>query len=396
MSPTTVLARELPDSPVTPRPQSDEHLAYLDAMRGVAIAAVVLVHVGLQIPGLAPSLRSFCHAGQYGVQLFFVVSALTLMMSLSRRHDNSRTAFFIRRVCRIAPMYLLGLVFYSLLRYFLQGKFPQLGSMLTAATFTNGCHPRWISDAVPGGWSVTNEMMFYLLVPTLYTRIRNWQTSAGLTLVAALGGVGLTWWLTTPSFSALARSCTGLQLGFLSTYIWSTDWFLYLWFPMHLPVFLSGILAFQIQRRYGRRIGPRTAACLLAGALLLAGVAAWAPGIGLVRHLVASSGAVLLVLSCGAVPWQVFVNPVLSYLGKVSYSLYLVHFCLLDHLALPHIQTVAAKSLVPPVILLVISFVVVLIVSAGVATITYWAVEKPGMAFGRRLIQYTKRGRGSA
>ena len=56
-------------------------LDWLDALRGLAVLAVVLVHTGQSLhlePGV---LQKISAAGQYGVQLFFIVSALTISIT---------------------------------------------------------------------------------------------------------------------------------------------------------------------------------------------------------------------------------------------------------------------------------------------------------------------------
>ncbi|MFL5251772.1 MAG: acyltransferase family protein, partial [Rhodopila sp.] len=54
--------------------------------------------------------------GWYGVQLFFMASAITLMMSWhgerNRRGRADVRAFFIRRFFRIAPAYYAGALLY--------------------------------------------------------------------------------------------------------------------------------------------------------------------------------------------------------------------------------------------------------------------------------------------
>lgn len=62
---------------------------YIDIVRGVAILAVVLVHVGSILPELSPLPTALYTYGNLGVQLFFVASALTLCMSMrSCSEDN--------------------------------------------------------------------------------------------------------------------------------------------------------------------------------------------------------------------------------------------------------------------------------------------------------------------
>lgn len=53
-------------------------LKHIDALRGIAVLLVILVHTSQSIPGISLPLRYFSKYGQMGVQLFFIISAYTL------------------------------------------------------------------------------------------------------------------------------------------------------------------------------------------------------------------------------------------------------------------------------------------------------------------------------
>jgi peptidoglycan/LPS O-acetylase OafA/YrhL len=81
-------------------------LSYIDALRGSAILGGRVVHCGGQVPSMMPATAW----GARGAQLFFVMSALTLMASWSRSNDGA-APFHVRRLFRIAPMFWLALIF---------------------------------------------------------------------------------------------------------------------------------------------------------------------------------------------------------------------------------------------------------------------------------------------
>jgi peptidoglycan/LPS O-acetylase OafA/YrhL len=91
------------------------HLGHLDALRGIAMLAVLLVHSWYWFDRVLP-LRRFlaeiAFSGQRGVQLFFIVSAFTLFMSNDNRRNEKHPTlnFFLRRFFRLAPMFYIALV----------------------------------------------------------------------------------------------------------------------------------------------------------------------------------------------------------------------------------------------------------------------------------------------
>ena len=142
---------------------------YIDAVRGWAIALVITSHVGVMFAELPYPIKKLTNFGVYGVQMFFLASAVTLLMSWHRRKEEGAAAvkiFFIRRFLRIAPMYYLG----SILYYYIEP--PETGfdavQMLRSFVFINVWHPEWVPTTpgwtvVPGGWSIGVEFTFYFL-----------------------------------------------------------------------------------------------------------------------------------------------------------------------------------------------------------------------------------------
>jgi exopolysaccharide production protein ExoZ len=155
-------------------------LESLDFLRGVAIFGVVTFHTFGLFHADNAAIRLIAGQGFFGVQLFFIVSALTMCLMWDRRAGEHRAApkFYIRRFFRIAPPFWLAIVFYSLLDPGQSTEWVPAGLSLrhfaTTAAFIHTFWPDTINSVVPGGWSIGVEMLFYLFFPLIiYLRCRS-------------------------------------------------------------------------------------------------------------------------------------------------------------------------------------------------------------------------------
>jgi peptidoglycan/LPS O-acetylase OafA/YrhL len=94
---------------VLQQPQSLKYIAALDGIRGLAVSLVLLIH--LQQTGVVPAefhlVNLVMHGGWCGVDLFFVLSGFLITLGLldSKGASNYFSAFYMRRVLRIFPLY---------------------------------------------------------------------------------------------------------------------------------------------------------------------------------------------------------------------------------------------------------------------------------------------------
>lgn len=235
---------------------------YIDALRGYAILGVIAVHTSQLFANLQWPLRLIADQGARGVQLFFVVSALTLTFSWNNRSDGA-LPFWVRRAFRIVPMFWLALTYYVVLVGFLDVHLrwgPReiaWRDILASAALVHGLHPATIDSIIPGGWSIADEAGFYAIFPLLMSVIRSWRAAAiGLFLsAAALFAVS--------PFLPIVENLGELL-------------------PFQLPAFLVGILLFYLMRDFSGRISRNLIriglGCALVAALLLPFLVALLPG----------------------------------------------------------------------------------------------------------------------
>lgn len=346
---------------------------FIDSLRGGAIAGVVMVHVGQVVDGLPGWLRSFAAYGGNGVELFFMLSALTLV-SIYRDRGRDPRAFFIRRFFRIAPMFYVGAAFYLLM----WGTGPQLpyspdgispATILLTFAFLHGWSPAAFNSVVPGGWSIANEAMFYLLFPLLLGVLTN-PRRALLAFSAAFV-------LSRATFVFVPVMLAG---GTYESYPIKT--YAAFLFPAQLVAFLGGFVVYYLMGK--TKFMPenlKTPALLVVIGCIFAVAASGNKS--LTNYLLADLLFVPFILLVQASHFRFLVNSVLQYIGKVSFSVYIVHFFfvrLVHQFALPGLGEVMA-----PALLFLAAYGLVFALSILVATLTYRWIELPGISLGKML-----------
>jgi len=344
--------------------------ATLDALRGLAIMAVVLVHVMDMVRPSTSWLANLCYHSDRGVQIFFLVSAFTLFATMERRVRGERHPwrnFFVRRFFRIAPLYYLAIGAVLILHP------PQsAGPVLLHATFLHAWNPPALSSVVPGGWAIANEAMFYLAFPLLFRGIRNLKEASALLLLTLAARFALNTLLIP-------------VLGGADGYRYTGDDYLSRWFFSQLPVFALGLcLHFFWKGRRGAK-DPVTGSLLLLGSALLAFSSLF---LVTYKNFLPDSflfGLSFTLLAAGLLmnPVRALVNPLIAGLGRLSYCIYICHFYVIEF---------AKKAVTPEVILrgdglTFLWYAAVLTVSAGLAWVLYRTIEQPGIALGRAFIR---------
>jgi peptidoglycan/LPS O-acetylase OafA/YrhL len=335
------------------------HFDYLDSLRGIAVVAVIMVHSSMQGDtqlNLPSALREVSGSGQRGVALFFIVSAFTLFLSHDHRKEPILN-FFTRRLFRIAPMlYVAMALTYLFVR--------RVGPLAMAANvlFISGLHPSAINAGTMGGWSVADEAIFYACLPFLFARIRNLRTAI--------------WWVAGGMLAGTLL--TRLLMHLMPQY---QGFFEFVAFTNQFPIFLMGIAGYFIWKELLRSVDRRRELSIML--LILAAVFYKAL---LPFHYSAiypeSLVGLLLLLALALHPWALFVNPVTRFLGKISYSMYLLHFFPYVYLE-SHIHG-------SPLTYFAVCFCRTMAITVPLAYITWRWVEEPGRALGRRLIEQRK------
>jgi peptidoglycan/LPS O-acetylase OafA/YrhL len=379
-----------------------ERFDYLDALRGIAILGVILVHSailskqGIFLRDQVPSTRDLwvwiiSFTGQRGVQLFYMVSAFTLFLSLdSGRKEVFRWSnFFIRRFCRIAPLFYLAILANLLLfgRVLSVKPYSELSGfdILLGFLFLHGFSGKAINSVAIGGWSIAVEATFYFLVPYLFTRIKT--LSHAIYLFVA---------------SALVLGTISQQASIQPVNYMLKQYFSFLWFPVEFPVFVLGIVAYMTWKQFVKplKLGDNSARpslptrelsmlLIFSSALLYFANLPFTDG-----GLYFSSFIFLpLILGLSLHSWKFLVNRFTRFMGKISFSVYLCHFFVLRlveqilnrmDMAPGHLVT---RYLYKQPLGVVVAYALTLAISVPLCMFTWRFVEQPGIRAGRTWIR---------
>ncbi len=370
-----------------------DHLQVVDALRGYAILLVIAVHSIGHVNDLVWPAKRLLLLGFYGVQLFFLASALTLLMSWSRSVDSfSRRSgkFLIRRFFRIAPLYYLAVVFYWFAYQAKPADF-SFELLLASMLFYNAWSPYLIPTVsgwtpVPGGWSIGVEFCFYFIFPflaALVTTLRRaivfFFVALVVMIAAAIGGMHLY-----PEITLEERSN-----------------FLYFWPPNQLVIFALGFLLYQCVKSQSlrqwltaSRITANSASialCCVLFSLSFYGPRKffdWSFGLP-PTHLLISlfflAWAIVLVVK----PKGWAINSAIIGLGKVSFSAYILHFAVLKYVGILlrqiwPLNTVGVLSIPYSVALLVLAVFITRFISGW----SYRYIEQPFINLGKSIIHW--------
>ena len=179
-------------SPPAAASGTGNRLAWLDVLRGLAALAVVFNHFGYFVPpGLKDPVNQWVNPGDYGVFVFFIISGYIVPASLERK--GSVRTFWVSRIFRLYPLYLLAvaiaLALYSVHVGGLRGEGadPETSILSQMLMMSNVLAGENVPNVV---WSLSYEMIFYLLLTALFMA-RIHRRSSRYALAFAVAAVGL-------------------------------------------------------------------------------------------------------------------------------------------------------------------------------------------------------------
>jgi peptidoglycan/LPS O-acetylase OafA/YrhL len=345
-----------------------EYFETLEGLRGVLAVAVFIHHANTTRHWVdtgvweAPPTRFFCQLGQPVVAMFFMLTAFLFWRRiLNDRERMDWRSFVIMRFMRLAPVYLFAVGVVTVISFVVASwtlrvePLAFLRSLLAWATFTvrgapdiNGLTETWrvFAGVV---WSLRFEWLFYIALPLLGWLFAGTRQKGMAAL--SLGLAAAYWWFGRFSISHDAIKLLPFAGGFVAAY----------W------------LRFENLRKLGssRMFGVVALACVALALFVAPRGIHWAT---------LSLLTVVMVAACCDNPmFRLLRGPTFQHLGRVSYSVYLLHGILLWSIfhtrwtaGLPEYVFLSCCAAIP-------------IAVVAVSTLTYRFIELPGLALGRRL-----------
>jgi peptidoglycan/LPS O-acetylase OafA/YrhL len=286
--------------------RDQERWLLIDSWRGVAAMLVALFHLyNVVSPPEAPLALApidwFLRNGDSGVEIFFVLSGIVVthnILASDPRTLGFLPRFGLRRSIRLDPPYwtliALNLVAAAAVHstaYDGVGPVTVLTNMLYLDNLLGA------RSIIPVGWTLCLELQFYLLIAVLLVLLRRFSQSA---LMAFLAFVPLWGWSVSIALGIVALPLPGLFLG---------HWYLFL---------MGAAIAMFIRHR-----SLRASLCVGAGLVALVAVAVVTSDASNL-FAVGASITILVAAGAGRLAWPMG-GAIVQYLGKISYSLYLVH-----------------------------------------------------------------------
>lgn len=378
----------------TPR----HHFALLDSIRGLAAIAILVIHVAIFSGGLEPWYGRFVAHLDIGVPFFFLLSAFLLYRPFVHARVTgvdrpSLRAYGWRRFIRIAPAYWVALTVAALLPgmagalsgnwwvyYGLLQNYPIYSPDGICATDPFRC-------GIPPAWSLALEVAFYATLPLLVLAMAKWGSNRpngrwlprelmvlggaaaiSVSIQSSIPTTDLDVWL---FFSPLGRAWWfGLGLALAAVSVWlelrRQEPRAVGWLRAHgnyAPLIGAGlyILAALFLLEPGPSLGfPLVAPSLYVSEYLLAGVIAL---LFLLPATVGSDG--------GGIYRTALAHPVLTWLGRISYGVFLWQFPVLITLLDADLVSVWPDQGFQ--LLLVSTFAG----TVACATISYYLIERP-------------------
>lgn len=359
----------------------------LEAYRGLAALGIVLYHAYQSSRASASyvyedtPVHILFRNLEAGVSWFFALSGFLIFLPFARAaveqgNPQSARGFLIRRAVRIIPLYFVAILVVWSWRYY--GNPEQWLDLVEHLTFTQIFDPKFIFYTIGPAWSLSVEMIFYMLMVGLGP-LAYWVCSKLKRPESRL-------WLLFISLSLmLAGSLLYKGWAYYIAAVPENDYPVYFGILAKFDNFAVGMLIAVLVVALASRKKPlfnRVGAwsLRLVALSLLVVTFCWRPELSFLNlyfHTISALAFGLILLSTVFGPsrsgWKnFFARPSLQFLGLISYSLYLWHEPILLYLDKRWLSFYDPLGFV-------FSTLILIGISVGAAWLSYLTLEYPTM-----------------
>ncbi len=318
----------------------------LDGLRAISVVLVMFNHIHVPVPAWI--------VAYLGVDVFYVLSGFLITTLMLREKEKtgriSLKAFYTRRVLRIIPVYYFTILLYFFAVHF-QHDVARIAQYKVALpwllAFMAEYRPLTAGNLIGHAWTLAVEEKFYIFWPLLVVMLLPFRGRKVLPLFLLPIVVSLFRWPLNRSYDALLiGAILAIALSRKAHWAW----------VRRIPVVPDTVLLLFVFATYALNGLTRRYSTLFAVAVAF-----------MVASLVLRRGLLRSALE----------HPFLVFVGRRSYSLYLVHVLVLDatqtyltrwtHLNWFNVMAVAFS------------------LSLGLASVMHVAIEVPCMTVGRKL-----------
>lgn len=194
-------------------------LGWLDALRGIAALVVVFDHSSYAfMADFRQELMPQFNTSRYGIMVFFLVSGYIIPASLERR--GCVRTFWIGRIFRVYPLWAAVVTVLLAVNQLGIAEMRDFGQQSAATVAV--AHATMLQELLGTPslllvlWTLSYEMSFYLLVVALFTVRLHQQSAAVAVVLAVLATVSVTAGVVLPASALSGLVGTGPLIAFAS------------------------------------------------------------------------------------------------------------------------------------------------------------------------------------
>ena len=300
---------------------------YINALKGIAIMGVTMVHVGGQyLPGCFGKIG---YDGARGVQIFFLISAMLAFKSLSRSFPDRKMSakgilqWYAKKLIRILPLYYLAILVSMLTQswntYWLGTEgHVTVKNLIAHILMLHGFIPHYTDSVLGVDWYLGCLWIFLLLSPFLYRIIDSFEKSVIFAVIV---------YLVNPVLNLILAGMLPMDSdpGIYQAYIEFFGPF------SEFLIYVTGIVLFFVTGRIQRK-ELQNKKLLSYSILILAVTLLWGQINGaaslwrLSRIEMFGLFFAMIIVSQSICPSVLIDNPFFRLFGKYSYGIYLFQF----------------------------------------------------------------------